>query len=79
MLSEKEIGKILSSQLFSIVRDSSYCYTSSVPGYSHLTDDGKRIMSEFIDVLIPKVVEAVREQDKDRAEKIMMENLKNTK
>lgn len=76
MLNKHEIGKILASQLFDLMRDNKYGYASSTPAYSHLTEDGQRVMAELIHLLAPKVVEAQREHDKQLAEKLVMDNLK---
>lgn len=75
MLNEEEVGKILSSQLFALMRDKRYGYAST-PSFSRLNDSGKQIMAELIEMLIPKIVECQQQMDKDRAEKIVMENLK---
>ena len=76
MFTEKEIGAILSSQLFGLMRDKDYAYISSIEGYSHLQDDGREMMMRLVDMLAPKVADIIHKQDKERAEQIMMENLK---
>lgn len=74
-MTENEIGKILSAQLFSLMRDSQYSYSGN-PRYSSLNDSGKKIMADLVDILVSKVVECQQQIDKDQAEKIVMDNLK---
>lgn len=75
MLNEEEVGKILSSQLFSLMLDGRYSYSGS-PSFSHLNDKGKKVMADLVEMLVPKVVECQQQMDRDRAEKLVMENLK---
>ena len=75
MLTEEQIGKILSAQLFALMRDNRYGYATS-PSFSHLNDNGKQVMADLIEMLVPKVVEAQQAADKERAEKLVMNNLK---
>lgn len=76
MLNEDQIGKILSAQLFALMRDKNYSYSSSTPAYSKLHENGYEVMQAMIEMLVPKVAEAQFLADKERAEKIVMNNLK---
>ena len=52
-------------------------YVSSVgPQYSHLTDSGKKIMSELTEIMFVKAVELDQNRRKDEAEQFVMDNLK---
>lgn len=75
-MTEKEIGIMLSSQLFGLMRNKEYAYVSSIAGYSHLHDDGRKIMMNLIDMLAAKAADEIHRNDKERAEQIMMDNLK---
>jgi hypothetical protein len=76
-MNEREIGQILVSQLISATRNRDHSYVSNVGiQYSHLTEDGKRIMTELIDMIFPKVVECEQQRIKDAAEKMMIDGLK---
>ncbi len=77
MLTEREIGSILAAQLMSAVRNKDQSYVSSVgPQYSHLTDSGKKIMSELTEIMFVKAVELDQNRRKDEAEQFVMDNLK---
>jgi hypothetical protein len=76
-MNEREIGQILVSQLISATRNRDHSYVSNVGiQYSHLTEDGKRIMAELVDMIFPKVVECEQQRIKDAAEKMMIDGLK---
>lgn len=76
MLTEKDIGKMLSAQLFSILHDSTYSYVStSSPDFSHLTPDGENLMMEVIRMVVPKAVALEQKKMQDYAEQVVMKNL----
>ncbi len=76
-MTEKEIGQILAAQLIAAVRNRDLAYVSSVgTQYSHLTDDGRRIMSELTDLMFSKAVECEQKRIKDAAEQMMIDALK---
>lgn len=75
-MNEREIGKILISTFSGLMRDRHYAHISSVKGYSHLTEDGTRVMMELIHTMAPLVAEAQHQADQQRAENIMMDRLK---
>ena len=77
MLNEKDIGKMMAAQLFSILHDQAYSYISTVnPEYSHLTEDGEKIMMEFIRMVTPKAVAIEQKKMQDYAEQVVINNLK---
>jgi hypothetical protein len=76
MLTEDQVGKILSAQLFALMRDKNYSYTSSTPAYSKLHENGYEVMQAMIEMLVPKVAESQFLSDKERAEKLVVDNLK---
>jgi len=76
-MSEQDIGKLITNQLIGLLRDSQYSHISTVDAkYSYLHDNGKVIMAEMIDMIIPRMAEILVKQDKERAEKLMLSNLK---
>jgi hypothetical protein len=76
-MTEKEIGQILAAQLIATVRNKDLAYISSVGAkYCHLTDNGKRIMSELTDLMFSKAVECEQQRIKDAAEQMMIDALK---
>lgn len=76
-MTEKEIGQILAAQLLATVRNREHSYVSSVGAqYSHLTDDGKRVMGELTELMFGKAVECEQRRIKDAAEQMMIDALK---
>lgn len=57
------------------MNDNKYSYRGGRPEYSHLTEGGKTIMSAVIDMLSPKLAEALDDQIKELAKQKMMENI----
>lgn len=77
MLTERELGSILAAQLMSAVRNKDQSYVSSVGSqYSHLTDSGKKIMTELTEIMFVKAVELDQNRRKEEAEQFVMDNLK---
>lgn len=77
MLTEREIGSILVGQLMSTIRNTDQSYVSSVGSqYSHLTDSGKKIMSELTAIMFIKAVDIDKQRRKEEAEQLIMDNLK---
>lgn len=76
MLKEKEISLILGSQFFSLMRNPTYGYLSSIEGHSSINDRGLDVLTDLIKVLAPSVGNCIREEIRSEAEKLMMENIK---
>lgn len=76
-MNEREIGQLLVGQLISSTRNRDHSYVSNVgTQYSHLTEDGKRVMAELVDMIFPKVVECEQQRIKQAAEEMMITALK---
>ena len=76
-MTEKEIGQILAAQLLAAVRNREHSYVSRVGAqYSHLTEDGRRIMTELVDLMFTKAVDCEQERIKNAAEQMMIDALK---
>jgi hypothetical protein len=77
MLTEKEIGAILAAQLMSAVRNKDQSYVSGAGvQYSHLTDSGKKVMAELVEMMFIKAVELDKQRRQQDAEQLVMDNLK---
>jgi len=76
-MTEKEIGQILAAQLVAMTRNREHAYVSSVGAhYSHLTEDGARVMAELVTLMFGKAVECEQKRIRDAAEQLVMDNLK---
>lgn len=76
-MKKEDLGNVLATQLIECVSNRKYGYMSSVGhNYSHLTDEGKQLMTELIERLVP-LAQSIHEKDtKNRAEQLMMDSLK---
>jgi hypothetical protein len=75
-MNEHEVGKVLISTLSNIVHDRIYCHRSTIKGYSHLTENGERLMSELIQTMVPVLIAAQEKQLEDQAKEFMLEQMK---
>lgn len=76
MLNDRDIGKMITSQLFAILHDTEYSYVSTLdPQYSHLTEAGEKIMLECIRMMIPRAVAFEQKKMQEYAERVVMNNL----
>lgn len=76
-MKKEDLGNVLATQLIECVANRKYGYMSGAsPNYSHLTDEGKLLMSELVERLVP-IAQGIHERDtKNRAEQLMMDTLK---
>jgi len=75
------MNKLLPNQvyagLFEIVKNQKFYYNSRVGiDYSHLTDEGKEQVVEWINAMAPYMIKLEEEQFKKRAGEIVWEELK---
>lgn len=71
------IKDLIYGGLEEILHNRSLYYHSSVgAGYSHLTDDGKAAIVEFIELMAWKVKEAEEEDLRVRSKELVMKTLK---
>jgi hypothetical protein len=77
-MKKEDLGNILATQLIECVSNRKYGYISSVgSSYSHLNEEGKVLMAELIERMVP-IAHTIHEKDtKNRAEQLMMDTLKN--
>lgn len=77
-MKKEDLGNVLATQLIECVANRKYGYmSSSSPNYSHLSDEGKVVMTELIERLVP-IAQSIYERDtRNKAEQLMMDTLKN--
>jgi len=77
-MNEKEVLFIVQGMLRTLVRDKKYFYHSSVgPTYCHLTEDGRRVLMETMELVAPKLYEAMHQEDVERSKELIMKELTN--
>lgn len=76
-MNEREVIFIVQGMLRTLVRDKKYFYHSSVgSNYCHLTDDGRRVLMETMELVAPKLFEAMHQEDLERSKQLIMNELK---
>jgi hypothetical protein len=76
-MKKDDLGNVLATQLIECMANRKYGYKSGAgTQYSHLTDEGKAVMLELIDRLVPVAHNIYDTDTKNRAEQLMMDSLK---
>ena len=76
-MDKSAIKDVVYGGLEELIRNRHYYYHSSVgAGYSHLTDEGKAAVSEFVDLMAWKMKEAEDADLDQRAKKQVIDQLK---
>lgn len=77
MLSEKEVMYMLQGSIRTLIKDKNYFYHSSVgSNYCHLTEDGRRAVLDMVELIAPKLHEAMHQEDVERSKQLVLKELK---
>jgi hypothetical protein len=77
MLTERDIGAMLTNQLFGMIRNDKHSYISKVGvEYCHLHPEGEKLMLEMVNLLFKKAVECEKQRNIEFAQQHMMDSLK---
>ena len=72
-MTEEDIKNLLYGSIRELTRTRAYYYN----GYrSHFTDEGKRVLSEMMDLYADKINKAIEEADDARAKEMVFKTLK---
>jgi len=73
----QDIEKILIGGLKEILQDSAYFYKSTAgPEYCHLTDAGKEVILETVNILGSRMLVSMALEDIERSKQLVLDNLK---
>lgn len=73
----KDFEKLLIGSVKELLQDPKYFYRSSVgPEYCHLTDEGKEVILETINLLGSRLLTAVDKEDIERSKQLVLNELK---
>lgn len=76
-MTEKEVMYMVHGALRTLIKDRHYFYQSSIgSNYCHLTEDGRRAVLEMIEMLAPKLYEAMHNEDVERSKQLVIKELK---
>ena len=72
-MTEDDIKNLMYGSIRELTRTRAYYYN----GYrSHFTDEGKRVLSEMMDLYAEKISDAIKEADEARAKDMVFKTLK---
>lgn len=72
-MTEEDIKNLVYGSIRELTKNRTYYYN----GYkSHFTDEGKRVMSEMMDLYADKITKAIEEADEARAKEMVFKTLK---
>ena len=72
-MTEDDIKNLMYGSIRELTRTRAYYYN----GYrSHFTDEGKRVLSEMMDLYAEKITVAIREADEQRSKDMVFNTLK---
>lgn len=75
-MTEKELMIMVHGMFRTIIKDKTYFYHSSVgANYCHLTDEGRRALIEMLDMVAPKLYEAMNNEDIERSKQLVFKEL----
>lgn len=79
-MKKSAIKDLVYGGLEEIINNRDYYYQSSVKSldYSHFTEEGRRAVAEFLDLMALKIREAEQEDLDQRAKKQVIDQLKST-
>jgi len=73
---EEQATTILIGTIKEMISKREYCYAASNPKYSELRDPGRELVVNTVETILPMLITAKRLQDKEAAEELMLEKLK---
>jgi len=76
-MNRHDLGVVLAAQLIECVNQRKYSHNSNIDHkYSHLTDDGKALMSDLIEAMVPVACAISNREIKEKASDLMVDSLK---
>jgi hypothetical protein len=73
-LTETDIKNVLYGSIRELTKNRTYYYDSSYR--PHWTDEGKRVVSEMLDLYAEKITQAIKEADEQRSKDLVLNALK---
>jgi hypothetical protein len=73
----QDIEKLLIGSIKELLQDPKYFYQSTVgPDYCHLTQVGNDVILETVNILGPRLLLAMMQEDVERSKQMVLDNLK---
>lgn len=75
-MNKDAVKDIIYGGIKEIIGNRKYCYESFYPDNSKLTDEGKAVIIEFMELAANKIIEVERKELDRRAKDLVIDNLK---
>ena len=73
----QDVEKLLIGSIKELLQDPKYFYHSTVgPDYCHLTQVGNDVILETVNILGPRLLLAMMQEDVERSKQMVLDNLK---
>ena len=73
----RDIEKMIAGSLKEVVKDRNLFHNSTVgPEYCHLTEEGKKAVTDMLNLLLPRLVKAQELEDVERSKQLVLDQLK---
>ena len=73
----RDIEKMIAGSLKEVVKDRNLFHNSTVgPEYCHLTEEGKKAVTDMLNLLLPRLVKAQELEDIERSKALVLQELK---
>jgi hypothetical protein len=73
----KDVEKMIIGSVKEVIKDRNLFHNSTVgPEYCHLTDEGKKAVTDMLNLLLPRLVKAQELEDVERSKQLVLNELK---
>ena len=73
----KDVEKMIVGSVKEVVKDRNLFHNSSVgPEYCHLTEEGKKAVTDMLNLLLPRLLKAQELEDIERSKQLVLNELK---
>ena len=73
----RDIEKMIAGSLKEVIKDRNLFHNSTVgPEYCHLTEEGKKAVTDMLNLLLPRLVKAQELEDVERSKQLVLNELK---
>ena len=73
----KDVEKMIVGSVKEVIKDRTLFHNSTVgPEYCHLTEEGKKAVTDMLNLLLPRLVKAQELEDVERSKQLVLDQLK---
>ena len=73
----KDVEKMIVGSVKEVIKDRNLFHNSTVgPEYCHLTEEGKKAVTDMLNLLLPRLLKAQEREDVERSKMLVLDQLK---